>query len=313
MSVSESGITTLRPGAPGYPDALRQLPQPPETLFVRGQTELLALPGIAVVGTRNHSSYGRDATVSFVVGLVHAGYIIISGLARGIDAIAHQTALEHGGYTIAVLGCGLDVDYPPEHASLARQIAQRGCLVSEFPLGTVPRKFNFPRRNRIISGLARATLIVEAPQRSGALITAGYALEEGKEVFAVPGPINSAASLGPNRLIQDGAGLAISAADILAALRSRIGEPLPAAGAQSAPPSAAPGPAAPPADASQLASRIWSLLDRGEIELEQLTEQLRAAPEAVAGAILELELAGLVERHPGPRYARARPQAQYPT
>jgi DNA processing protein len=174
-----------------YPTALRSVPQPPPSLHVRGRLDLLERPGIAVVGTRAHSTYGRDATVSFVVGLVRAGYTIVSGLARGIDSIAHRTALDVGGDTVAVLGTGLDVPYPPEHSDLFALIAERGCLVSEFPAGTPPRKYHFPQRNRIIAGLARGVLVVEAPEKSGALITANFALDEGKEVFAVPGPIHN--------------------------------------------------------------------------------------------------------------------------
>jgi DNA processing protein len=176
---------------PHYPTALRNLPQPPPILHVQGHLELFERPGIAVVGTRRHTTYGRDATVSLVVGLVRAGYVILSGLARGIDSIAHRTALDVGGDTVAVLGTGLDVPYPPEHEDLAELMAERGCLVTEFPPGTPPLKYHFPQRNRLIAGLARAVLVVEAPEKSGALITAHYALEEGKEVFAVPGPIHN--------------------------------------------------------------------------------------------------------------------------
>ncbi len=188
-AMSEPRILAL--AGPGYPAALRNLLQPPPVLYARGRIDLLEGPGIAVVGTRAHSTYGRDATVSLVVGLIRAGYTIISGLARGIDGIAHQTALDVGGDTIGVLGTGIDVPYPPEHRELFHIIAERGCLVSEFPPGTTPRRWHFPQRNRIITGLTRSVLVVEAPERSGALITAHYALEEGKEVFAVPGPIHN--------------------------------------------------------------------------------------------------------------------------
>ena len=163
---------TVELADPYFPGALRKLPQPPPVLHVLGRVELLQRPGIAVIGTRAHSVYGRDATVSFVVGLVRAGYVIISGLARGIDGIAHRTTLEVGGDTVAVLGTGIDVPYPPEHDELFQTIAERGCLVSEFPRGTPPLKWHFPQRNRIIAGLARAVLVVEAPEKSGAMITA---------------------------------------------------------------------------------------------------------------------------------------------
>jgi DNA processing protein len=179
---------------PHYPKALRSLPQPPPILHVQGRLELLERPGIAVVGTRRHTTYGRDATVSIVLGLVRAGYVILSGLARGIDSIAHRTALDVGGDTVGVLGTGLDVSCPPEHEELAALMAERGCLITEFPLGTPPLKYHFPQRNRLIAGLARAVLVVEAPEKSGALITAHYALDEGKEIFAVPGPIHKESS-----------------------------------------------------------------------------------------------------------------------
>jgi DNA processing protein len=176
---------------------------------VQGRLELFERPGIAVVGTRRHTTYGRDATVSIVLGLttygrdatvalvlglVRAGYVILSGLARGIDSIAHRTALDVGGDTVGVLGTGLDVSCPPEHEELAALMAERGCLITEFPLGTPPLKYHFPQRNRLIAGLARAVLVVEAPEKSGALITAHYALDEGKEIFAVPGPIHKESS-----------------------------------------------------------------------------------------------------------------------
>jgi len=201
---------TVEIDQPDYPGALRVLSQPPSVLHVRGRLHLLGRPGIAVIGTRAHSVYGRDATVSFVVGLVRAGYTIISGLARGIDGIAHATALEIGGDTIGVLGTGLDVPYPPEHEELIGAVAEHGCLVSEFPNGTLPRKWHFPQRNRIIAGLSRGVLVVEAPEHSGAMNTAQHALEGGKEVFAVPGPIHTPTSAGTtNCSIR--AGLSISA------------------------------------------------------------------------------------------------------
>ncbi len=292
---------------PDYPTALRGLPQPPAMLYVRGRLELLSRPGIAVVGTRQHSVYGRDATASFVVGLVRAGYVIISGLARGIDSIAHRTALEAGGDTVAVLGTGLDVPYPPEHEDIFHAIAERGCLVSEFPPGSPPLKFHFPQRNRIIAGLARAVLVVEAPEKSGALNTAQHALEGGKEVFAVPGPIHNPTSVGTNRLIQDGAALVTSVADILHVLESRTGEPLPEpleAGLErdrlGEPPHAQPDPAA-----SALAQSLWSALEEGACDVEELGAQIGADPAPLAAALLELELAGLICKLPGPRYVRA--------
>jgi DNA processing protein len=297
---------TLELAGPGYPAALRDLPQPPPMLHVRGCLELLSRPGIAVIGTRAHSTYGRDATVSFVVGLVRAGYVIISGLARGIDGIAHRTALEVGGGTVAVLGTGIDVPYPPEHDELFHVIAERGCLVSEFPPGTPPLKWHFPQRNRIIAGLARGVLVVEAPEKSGAMITAEYALEEGKEVVAVPGPIHNPTSAGTNRLIQEGAALVTSAADILRIMESRSAERLPAPLADGLDVDGLEQHLRrqPEPDASELARRIWAALEPGACDVDDLAAQLGAAPAALAAALLELELTGIIERLPGPRYAR---------
>lgn len=291
-----------------YPESLRHLPQPPPVLFVRGVHELLEGPAIAIVGARRHSVYGRDAASSFTVGLVRAGYVILSGLARGIDSVAHRTALEVGGHTVAVLGNGLDVSYPPEHRDLIEAIAARGCLVTEFPPGTPPRKYHFPQRNRLIAGLARAVLVVEAAERSGALITAHYALDEGKEVFAVPGPIHNPTSVGPNRLIQDGAGLAISVADILHALRARAGEPLPDALSSGLDVDELTRQLQrePDPGASQLARRLWAALEAGAGDPESLAVQLSVAPGPLASALLELELAGLVRKLPGPRFERIR-------
>jgi DNA processing protein len=289
-----------------YPTALRNLPQPPPILYLQGRLELLERPGIAVVGTRCHTTYGRDATVSIVLGLVRAGYVIVSGLARGIDSIAHRTALDVGGDTVGVLGTGLDVPYPPEHEDLAGLMAERGCLVTEFPPGTPPLKYHFPQRNRLIAGLARAVLVVEAPERSGALITAHYALDEGKEIFAVPGPIHNESSRGTHRLIQDGAFLVTSAADILDVLGSRAGEPVPLPQAEFADAGACePAHARLHSSASALARRVWTALEVGAVDVEDLADAVEAAPAALASALLELELAGLVEKLPGPRYVRA--------
>ncbi len=302
-----SPTRTLALDGPGYPTALRNLPQPPAILYVRGRIGLLSRPGIAVIGTRAHSVYGRDATVSFVVGLVRAGYTIVSGLARGIDGIAHRTALEVGGDTVGVLGTGLDVPYPPEHEELIEAVAERGCLVSEFPPGTPARKYHFPQRNRIIAGLARGVLVVEAPEKSGAMITAEYALEEGKEVFAVPGPIHNPTSAGTNRLIQEGAALVTSAADILRIMQSRTGEPLPEplAGDLDVGGLEKNLHREPEPGASELARRVWVALADGTLDIEEILSAVGATPAALASALLELELAGLIDRLPGPCYARA--------
>lgn len=216
--VAQSGITILTREDPRYPDALAQIPAPPPLIYVRGQLSAVDAWSVAVVGTRSPSMYGREAAYRLVSDLSGAGVSIVSGLAIGIDTIAHTTALECGGRTIAVLASGLDLIYPERNRGLAAQIIEHGALISEFPLGTKPTPQLFPVRNRIISGLSLGTLVIEAGEKSGALITARYALEQGRDVFAVPGQIYSPKSAGPHQLIRDGAGLVTCGQDLLDAL-----------------------------------------------------------------------------------------------
>jgi DNA processing protein len=212
----KAGITILTWESADYPNYLREIATAPPVLYVLGALQEIDRLAVAVVGTRRLTAYGRQATRDLVTGLVRNGVTIISGLARGIDAIAHKTALEMGGRTIAVLGSGLDCIYPAEHRSLVKNIvAGQGAVISEYGLGVKPEAKNFPPRNRLISGLSLGVIVVEAGERSGALITANFALEQGRDVFAVPGNINSVASKGPNRLIQEGAKLVTSVDDIL--------------------------------------------------------------------------------------------------
>jgi DNA processing protein len=201
-----------------YPTLLQQIPQPPPLIYVRGALTPADEWSLAVVGTRSPTTYGKEAARRVVGDLAGAGISIVSGLALGVDAIAHGAALEVGGRTIAVLGSGVDLPYPERNRRLAAQIVEQGALISEFPLGTLPVPTNFPARNRLISGLAQGTLVVEAGARSGALITVQFALEQGRDVFAIPGQIFSRASEGTNRLIRDGAGLVTQAGDVLDAL-----------------------------------------------------------------------------------------------
>jgi DNA processing protein len=198
-----------------YPSNLRKLPDAPAVLYVRGSLQAEDERALSIVGTRKSSTYGRDAAHYFAKQLAGYGVTIISGLAHGIDSVAHRGALDGKGRTIAVLGCGIDRIYPTNNQKLAQDIIQNGALISEFPIGTPPEARNFPRRNRVISGMSLGVLIVEAPEKSGAMITAGVAAEQGREVFAIPGNIFSPSSGGTNRLIQDGAKLVIDIADIL--------------------------------------------------------------------------------------------------
>jgi len=209
------GVALVTWEDPRYPERLRQIYGAPFLLYVRGDLRPQDDLAVAVVGTRRMTPYGRQATERIVRDLAAGGVTVVSGLARGVDTCAHRAALEAGGRTLAVLGSGVDVIYPAENARLAREVAAQGAIISEYPLGASPDGANFPARNRIISGLARATLVVEAGPTSGALITARFALDQNREVFAVPGSIFAPASEGTNRLIQQGAKPILCAQDVL--------------------------------------------------------------------------------------------------
>ncbi len=209
------GVKVLTCHDRGYPDRLKEIYDYPPLLYVRGSLQPQDEWCLAVVGTRRATVYGRQVTEEITADLARSKITIVSGLAKGIDSVAHHSALEAGGRTIAVFGCGLDIVYPAENADLARRIIQQGALVSEYPLGTKPRADNFPRRNRIMSGLSLGVLAIEAGETSGAMITARMALEQNREVFAIPGSILSPASRGTNHLIQEGAKLVTDYTDIL--------------------------------------------------------------------------------------------------
>ena len=273
----ERGLRFLARSAPRFPPLLRAVHDPPVGLFLRGDAdeELLARPSVAVVGARACSPYGAHVARMLGRELAAAGLVVVSGLARGIDAEAHRGALEAGGLTVAVLGCGVDRDYPASHRDLARRICERGLVVSEYGPGVEPAPWRFPARNRIVAGLATATVVVEARERSGALITADFALEEGREVFAVPGEITSALSAGANALLRQGATALTSSGDVLEAL-----------GVEQA------APAEPPGEARAL----LALLPASADELVRATG--RDAGE-LAGLLCELELAGVVSEQEG--------------
>jgi len=205
---------------PGYPPLLAAIHDPPPQIWLRGPAalELLAQPAVAIVGARACSSYGRAVARSLGRDLAAAGVVVVSGMARGVDGEAHRGALEAGGPTVAVLGCGIDRDYPAAHAELARRIAENGMIVSEYAPGVEPAPWRFPARNRIISGLSRAVVVVEARERSGALITVDFALDQGREVLVVPGEITSALSAGSNALLRLGAAPVLGADDVLEAI-----------------------------------------------------------------------------------------------
>ena len=215
--LAAAGRRFLPRSSPDFPPLLRAIHDPPVGLFLRGGTapEMLSRSGVAIVGARACSGYGAAVARSLARELAAAGLVVVSGLARGVDAEAHRGALEASGSTVAVLGCGIDRDYPAAHAELARRVAEGGLIVSEYAPGVEPAPWRFPARNRVVAGLVAATIVVEARERSGALITADLALEEGREVFAVPGEITSALSAGTNALLKLGAAPLTAAADVL--------------------------------------------------------------------------------------------------
>ncbi len=213
-----NGIRILTWDDPEYPSHLNEIDQPPPVLYLRGEVTTEDAWSVAIVGTRAVTAYGRQVTEELATALAHNGVTIVSGLARGVDAIAHNAALKAGGRTLAVLGSGVDKIYPPEHRALAEKIAMQGAVISDYAPGTPPDSANFPPRNRIISGLSMAVVVVEAGDTSGALITAGFAVEQGREVFAVPGSVFAPQSKGPNRLISNGAKVLLSPQGVLEAL-----------------------------------------------------------------------------------------------
>ncbi len=314
---------------PAYPEALRAIDAPPPILAVAGRLDVLARPVVAIVGSRNASATGLVFTERVARGIAEAGYVVASGLARGIDVKAHMASLETG--TIAVLAGGHDHIYPAEHEGLARRICEKGALISEMPIGWEPRAREFPRRNRIVAGLSLGVVVVEASRRSGSLITARFANEQGREVFAVPGSPLDARAEGTNDLIRQGATLCTSAADVVAALAPRLDAPdrlaeamLPAAPSEplweeldlfgEADRDAAVAASAAPVFAEETpesplgttgpAGLIAALIGASPITVDELIRICGLAPRLVQAALVELELDGVVIRHDGNRVAR---------
>ena len=280
---------------PDYPKALLEISDPPGLLYCVGRPDLLNRPGLAVVGSRNATVQGARNAQAFARALSDAGFTIVSGLALGVDAAAHLGGLEGQGSTIAVLGTGIDVVYPPRNRELAQRIAASGLLVSEFALGSPAAKQNFPRRNRIISGLALGTLVVEAALSSGSLITARAALEQGREVFAVPGSIHSPLSKGCHSLIKSGAKLVESAEDILSELTG-VHRP----GARSLrQPTASSAPAA-----TGVAAELLEHMGFDPIDIDSLCARLGLSAQQISAELLQLEMQGLVAALPGGLYQR---------
>lgn len=280
------GVTTLADH--DYPCILRQIYDPPALLFYRGDLSVLQAPCVAVVGSRKATAYGRAAAARLAADLARAGVVVVSGMARGIDTCAHQGALADGGITAAVLGCGLDVCYPPENLRLREKIAQNGVLLSEHPPRTEPKAQHFPLRNRIISGLSLATVVVEAAEKSGALITADCALEQGREVYAVPGSINSPYSQGCHKLLKDGAALLSKADDLLLELGLAAPEPE----------------IKPEQKLTDEQRKVLQSLDFEPVNFDDLLSSTRLTAPVLTALLVELELFQLIRKLPGNYYLR---------
>src|SRR6266581_1583018 len=303
--VAKLGAVVLLPEDAAFPALLREVPEPPALLFAWGDVALLARPAVAIVGSRNHSTYGAEAARLLAAGVASAA-VVVSGMARGIDAIAHAAALDAGGASVGVLGNGFGVVYPAANRALYDRMVARGCLITECPPGERPHAHTFPRRNRLVSGLAAATVIVEAAVGSGALITADAALDQGRAVLAVPGPITSPTSLGCNKLIQQGAKPALCAGDILEELGlPGTADPGPMARGQTPErTSASPGapPQGQPPDLTELQRSLWDALASEPKHVDALVAAARAETSAVLTALTELEMRGLVKQEPGMRF-----------
>jgi DNA processing protein len=273
---------------PGYPDLLRHIGQPPPVVYFYGNSALLEMTSVAVVGSRAATSYGRRVGRTIARDLGLAGICVVSGLALGIDAAAHSGALDAAGATIGVLGCGLDVVYPRGNRHLYERLRASGLLISEYPLGTRPEGFRFPARNRIIAGLSRAVVVVEASKKSGSLITVQHALEQGREIFSVPGQVDSVKSAGTHWLVQQGATLAVSAADVISHLGIDHGSP--AARQESTHPRA---------ELEPKLEAVLSIIEPYPQTREALLQRSGLTAAKFSEVLLRLELEGLVETTPG--------------
>ena len=290
--IETNGITVLTWEDDSYPKRLSEIDQPPPVLFIRGSL----LPeddwAIAIVGTRRITAYGRQVTEEISSFLARNGLTVISGLARGVDAVAHKAALDAGGRTLAILGCGVDRIYPPENRKLAETIIKNGALISDYAMGTPPDSMNFPPRNRIISGFAQAVIVVEAGNRSGALITASFAADQGREVFAVPGNINAPQSIGTNRLIQQGAHPLVNPEEVLEILNLNM------VSQQRAARSALP--------ADQTEAHLLQIIGQEPLHIDDICNHASMPIETVTAALVLMELKGMIRQVGGMHYVSVR-------
>lgn len=314
--LSDHGIELLTLDDPRYPAALRQIHDPPFLLYMKGTLLPADEAAVAVVGSRRMTHYGREQARKFSFQLARAGFTIVSGLARGIDTAAHEAALAAGGRTIAVLGSGIGNVYPPENQALADRISENGAVLSEFPVLYVPDKQSFPLRNRIVAGMSSGLLVVEAPARSGSLITANQALEQGRTVFAIPGPIDRPSSEGCHRLIQQGATLVCSADDVIDELGLEINtlpldftnseaKPVPSPTSENQPLSESPAPPTRHVELSELERRLLAEIDLGDTTIDRLAEVTGVPAGRVGASLLQLEMKRLVKQLPGKYFSKA--------
>ncbi|HAD07781.1 MAG TPA: DNA-protecting protein DprA [Anaerolineaceae bacterium] len=296
-NIERKGIQVITWEEEAYPSLLRQIDQPPPVLYIKGEYLPEDELAVAVVGTRRVSAYGKQVAEELAAFLARNQVTVVSGLARGTDAVAHQSALREGGRTLAVLGCGVDLIYPPEHVKLAEEITANGALISDYPPGTPPESNNFPPRNRIISGLSLATIVIEAGETSGALITASFAADQGREVLAVPGNIHSPNSKGVNRLIQSGARPLLNPADVLEALNiqqintRRIARKVL------------------PSDETE--AKLLQVMGNDNLTADEISFLSGLPIDKVSACLIMMELKGLVKNNGGTNYRAIREEAEY--
>lgn len=300
--IEKHGVRLIAWGSPEYPAPLATINDPPYLLYGRGTVTAADANAVALVGSRRCTDYGKRLAARLAAGLVRAGVTVVSGLARGIDGAAHRAALEAGGRTLAVLAGGLSRIYPPEHADLARAVEASGALLTESKMDQEPLAGLFPVRNRIISGLSKVIVLIEAAEKSGALITASHAADQGRTVMAVPGSVESAASGGTNELIRKGAVLCRGVEDILEELHGVSAMAVAEQKAASAP-APPPAPSGPPPGLDDNQRRIWETLTQA-CHLDQLVQQLGLTVPQVSGALMMMEMKKVVRRLPGNRYER---------
>ena len=294
----DAGIAIVPFTNPNYPARLRTIADPPPFLYVKGNILTDDDKAVAIVGSRSASEYGRRVARDLSRGLVSLGFTVVSGMARGIDGSAHESALQAGGRTIAVLGSGVERAYPAEHETLYRRIGENGAVLSELPIGTRPLAFNFPARNRLISGLSLGVVVVEATEKSGSLITATLAVEQGREVFAVPGEVGSSRSRGAHRLIRQGAKLVESVDDIIEEIAPQLLDRTGSATQRA--------PRVLPQNASDATRTIFALLQENTLQVDQVIERTGMSAAQVLETLLDLELQGLLRQLPGKIYRAER-------